>query len=239
MKLKSFVYVLFCSLCLALPLKAQGEDVVAVAAGIAPSVQEVMDLYVSKGNEALSMVTGPCGALAKQTEAGAGYDMVLLSEPRWPQWMAEKGLLLDLDTFAIGQLVLWSPKDDVPSLSAMKDKTVAIPDPESTAYGGAAKSYLVSMDLWDEFLKGKTIPTKSAPQAVVAAKSGSAQWAFIPMASALKARGKYIVLEGAVLPQVGGLAPGAGQNAKAFWEFCRSPEADAIWLKWGFHLVKK
>ncbi len=240
MKFRIFKLVLLysLSLILSLPANAAEMEVAAVAAGIAPCVQEIMDLYVSSGNTPLSIVTGPCGTLAKQAEAGSPYGMVLMSEPRWPQWMKDRDLLVDLDTFAIGQLVLWSPKEDLPSLEGIKDRIVAIPDPETTAYGMAAKNYLTSMDMWESFSSGKTIPAKSAPQAVVAAESGAAQWAFIPMSAALKAGGTYMVLDGATLPQVGGLSPSAGESAKSFWKFCRSDETSSIWLKWGFLLEK-
>lgn len=216
--------------------RANAEEVVAVAAGISPCVEEIMDIYKAKGGNPMSMVTGPCGALAKQTEAGAPYDLVLLSEPRWPNWMEKKGLLTDLHTFAIGQLVLWTPFGEEPSLEGLKDQVTAIPDPEMTAYGMLAKNYLTSKDLWDSFMSGKIVTAKSAPQSVVVVSSGAATWAFIPKSSAIKAGGTYLTLDGATMAQIGGLTPKAGPDAKAFWEFCRSEEMDQIWTKWGFYL---
>ncbi len=214
---------------------ARGEEVMAVAAGISPCVEEIMDLYKTMGGTPLSMVTGPCGALAKQAEAGAPYDLVMMSEPRWPNWMKGKGLLTDLKTFAIGQLVLWSPKGDQPTLEGLKDHVIAIPDPEMTAYGMLAKNYLTSKGLWDSFISGKIVTTKSAPQAVMAVSGGAADWAFIPKSSALKAGGPFLSLE-ATMEQVGGVKPDSSPTARAFWDFCRSKEADEIWLKWGFLL---
>lgn len=239
MRFKSLTVLIAVS-CIALSgPSARGEEVMAVAAGISPCIEEIMDLYKTMGGTPLSMVTGPCGALAQQAEAGAPYDLVMMSEPRWPQWMEGKGLLTDLDTFAVGQLVLWSATGDLPSLEGMKDHITAIPDPEMTAYGMLAKDYLISKDLWDSFLSGKIVTAKSAPQAVVTATSGAASWAFIPKSSAIKAKGPFITLEGAVIDQVGGLKPDAGPAARAFWNFCRSKEADSIWLKWGFSLRRR
>ncbi|MCF4112888.1 MULTISPECIES: molybdate ABC transporter substrate-binding protein [Dethiosulfovibrio] len=222
-----------------LPSTATDREIVAVAAGIAPCVEEVMTLYVSAGNEPLSIVKGPCGALAKQTDADAPYGLILLSEPRWPKWMEDRDLLVDVHTFAIGQLVLWSPGTEKPNLSDLEKKTVAIPDPDTTAYGMAAKKHLQTLNMWDSLDRKKVLPAKSAPQAIITVKSGAAEWAFIPESAALKAGGSFTVMEGATLPQVGGLSPSAGVEAKKFWSFCRSSQTDPIWLKWGFALEKR
>nr|WP_321502858.1 molybdate ABC transporter substrate-binding protein [uncultured Dethiosulfovibrio sp.] len=235
MRFKSLIVLIAVSFIALSGSSAKGEEVMAIAAGISPCVEEIMDLYKTKGGTSLSMVTGPCGALAKQAEAGAPYDLVMMSEPRWPNWMKGKGLLSDINTFAIGQLVLWSPKGDQPTVEGLKDHVIAIPDPEMTAYGMLAKNYLTSKGLWDSFISGKIVTAKSAPQAVMAVSGGAADWAFIPKSSALKAGGPFLSLE-ARMEQVGGLKPDASPSARAFWEFCRSKEANEIWLKWGFLL---
>lgn len=231
-----FLVLLFWGI-LAFPFthEALSKEIVAVAAGIAPSVEEVLDLYVSTGGAPLSVVTGPSGTLAKQIEAGAPYGMVLMSEPRWPAWMKEKGLLIDLHTFAIGQLVLWAP-DETPDLDGLSSKVIALPDPEITAYGMLTKNYLTSIGLWESFISGNVVITKSAPQAILVAAGGGADWAFSSKPMAIKTKGIYIVLEGALIEQKGGLTTEAGPDSVAFWEFCRSPEANLIWEKWGFIL---
>ncbi len=240
MRFKSFMFfILIAVFSITVTPKAKANEVVAVAAGISPCVQEIMDLYVAKGGAPLSMVTGPCGALAKQAEAGAPYDLVMMSEPRWPNWMKEKDLLTDVHTFAIGQLVLWSDRGEKPTMDGIKDHITAVPDPEMTAYGMLTKNYLSSKKLWESFASGEIVTTKSAPQAIMAVSSGAAQWAFVPKSSALKAGGPFLTLEGATMDQVGGLGPNAGPDARAFWEFCRSKDIDHVWERWGFHLVNQ
>ena len=218
---------------------ATAQEVMALAAGIAPCVEEIMDLYESEGNSPLSIVKGPCGTLARQTEAGAPFGLVMMAEPRWPQWMADKKLLKEIATFAIGQVVLWSPNNTTPDLRQLSSHMTAIPEPKTTAYGMAAKNFLESQKLWDDFLKGDFMMVNSAPQAILAAQKGATQWAFVPITAAIKAKGAYLVLPGATLPQVGGLTEKAGPDSRSFWTFCRSKKADPIWEKWGFLLEKR
>ena len=213
-------------------------DVLAVAAGIAPCVEEVMEAYIAQGGEMLGMVKGSCGVLARQMASGAPYDLLLASEPRWPNWLKGKGGILNLKVFARGQLVLWHEKSDPPKLLSLGKYLLAIPEPETTAYGMLAKEYLQQRGLWIELLERKKIIFMgSAPQAVVAVRHGALDAACIPRSMAIKAGGSYINIARAVIDQVGGLAAGAGENARRFWLFCRSAGAQSIWLKWGFEAV--
>ncbi len=213
-------------------------DVMAVASGIAPCLEEVMEAYITRGGEVLQMVQGSCGVLARQMSSGAPYDLLLASEPRWPNWLKGKGGISDLKVFARGQLVLWHEKSDPPKLLSLGKYLLAIPEPETTAYGMLAKEYLQRRGLWAELLESKKIIfVGSAPQAVLAVRHGALDAAFIPRSMAIKAGGSYINIARGVIDQVGGLAVEAGENARRFWLFCRSAGAQSIWRKWGFEAV--
>ncbi|MQY77361.1 MAG: molybdate ABC transporter substrate-binding protein [Spirochaeta sp.] len=213
-------------------------DVLAVAAGIAPCVEEVVEAYIAQGGEAIGMVKGSCGVLARQMASGAPYDLLLASEPRWPNWLKGKGGILDLKIFARGQVVLWHEKSDPPKLLSLGKYLLSIPEPETTAYGMLAKEYLQRRGLWDYLIESKKIIfVGNAPQAVLAVRNGALDAAFIPRSMAIKAGGSYINIDRAVIDQVGGLAVGAGENARRFWLFCRSADVQAIWRKWGFEAV--
>ena len=234
MRIAPFPLILLFSLILIQtpPLRA---DIVAVAAGIAPCVEEVMQAFIEGGNEPLEIVRGPSAALARQMAAGAPYDLLLEAEPRWPEWLKEKGGITETVVFAKGHLALWHNKETPPELNIIGSSLIAVPEPKTTAYGMLAKEYLTEKGFWQKALKnGSLIFTGSAPQAVMVVKHGPAAAAFVPQSTALKAKGSYILIHGAVIDQVGGLSPEAGETAKAFWNFCRSPEAESIWIKWGF-----
>lgn len=215
-------------------------NVVAVAAGIAPCVEEVVDLYVKAGGEPVELVKEACGPLARQIALGAPYELFLASEPRWPIWLKDKGLLTEVDTFAIGQLTLWHVSSDPIDVSQTETAVIAIPDPETTAYGNLAKQYLDKIGLWDRKMNEKRIIlVGSAPQAVAAVKARTAEMAFIPLSMAIKAGGSYTSIPDMVIEQVGGLTAKADDGARKFWAFCRSENATPIWVKWGFVIPDK
>ena len=217
-------------------------DTLALAAGIAPCVKEIHQQYVEEGNPPLEMVLGPCGGLARQAAAGAPFDMFLLSEARWPQWMVEKGLGEDVHAFAIHSLALWSAREGMVSLEDAMPYKMACPTPETTAYGMLAKRMLQEKGLWED-LEGKDmfVFVKSAPAGILAVRSGSAVSAFVPLVSALsmqKERGGSVISFSEVTEdQVGGLFAGAGENARRFWKYVRSEAASSLWKKWHFEPI--
>lgn len=231
--LRSAPVLLLCALlCLASSASA---EVVAVAAGIAPAVKEAMEAHVKGGGEPLEVVTGSCGVLAKQIAGGAPYQMILLSEPKWPQWLEEKGLLKESAAFAIGKLAFWWGKADAMIDLNSIPSPLAVPDPKTTAYGVLGKHYLEKRGLWEEMnRKGAILIVANAPAAVVAVKSGSAKAACVPVGTEIKAGGTSAVVPEETTPMIGGLLTSAGPASRTFWDFCLSSEAAPIWRKWGY-----
>lgn len=230
------LWFLWIGLCCAATIYS--EDIVAVAAGIAPCVEEVTQAFVAQGGEPLNLVKGPSAPLAIQMASGAAYDLLLEAELRWPKWLEAQGGLKDLGVFAKGRLVLWYDKEIPPTWEILREGVIAVPEPDTTAYGMLARDYLSQKGLWDQLNKnGSLVFLKSAPQAILAVKYGAAIAALVPQCIVMKAGGSYLLISEAVIDHTGGLSPAAGQNARDFWNFCRSPVASPIWRKWGFEPV--
>ena len=233
---ESFVVLLL--LVLFSPSVARAE-VVAVAAGIAPAVEEVLAAHVKGGGASLEIVTGSCGTLAKQIAAEAPYQMLLLSEPRWPKWLEQKGLLDESAVFALGKLALWWPKPDRIVDLADLPSPLALPDPETTAYGFLGKEYLQERGLWEKMNgAGSILIVGNAPGGVLAVKSGAAAAAFVPVGTEIKAGGSIAVIAGKTTEMIGGLLSAAGPDSRSFWAFCLSAEAASIWERWGFEAMR-
>jgi len=213
-------------------------NTIAVAAGIAPCVEEVVQTYTKAYGGDFVLVKEACGPLARQIAAGAPYELFLASEPRWPKWLQDQGLLMDVHTFAVGQLVIWHDlAEEAPNEKTIETALVAVPDPETTAYGYLAKEYLEQKGMWDKMLAEKRIIfVGNAPQAVLAVRGGTVQIAFLPLSMVIKAGGSYRELSGMNIDQVGGLTPKTSDESRKFWAFCRSQTAAPIWSKWGFLL---
>lgn len=215
---------------------AEPSGVVAVSAGIAQCVEDIHRAFTAAGNPPLTFVKEATGPLAQKIDAGAPYDLLVAADPKWPQWLTERGKLRDLHPCARGHLVLWSQKKEFCHPEALQDRIVASPTPESTSHGKLAQAYLASRKLWNVVPENtKLILTGNALQAVMAVKAGSAEVALIPTSLAIEVGGSYVVLPADPIPTVGGLrAAEADPNAVRFWTFLRSSDASKIWERWGF-----
>lgn len=197
-----------------------------------------MQAFRERGGKPLTLVKGPSAALAIQMASGAAYDLLLEAESRWPKWLEAQGRLQDLGVFAKGRLVLCHDRETPPTWQTLKEGVIAVPEPDTTAYGMLARDHLTEKGLWEQLnRKGALIFLKTAPQAILAVQYGAAVAALVPQCIVMKAGGSYLLISEAVIAQTGGLSPAAGQNAREFWKFCRSTAASPIWQKWGFEPV--
>jgi molybdate transport system substrate-binding protein len=229
---------LFSLLCLLLFPCPSRAEVMAVAAGIAPAVEEALALHVAGGGIPLEMVTGSCGALARQIAAEAPYGMALFSEPRWPRWLEERGLLKESAPFALGKLALWWPQSDRIVDLTVLPWPLALPDPETTAYGFLGKEYLQERGLWKKMEKEERfLIVANAPAAVLAVKSGAAAAAFVPVGTEIKTGGSIAVIAGKTTEMIAGLLPSAGPDSRSFLAYCLSAEAAPVWRRWGFEVT--
>ncbi len=220
---------------------AEPEGVVAVSAGIAQCVEDIHRAFTAAGNPPLTFVKEATGPLAQKIDAGAPYDLLVAADPKWPQWLAERGKLRNLHPCARGHLVLWSQKKEFCNPETLQDRIVASPTPESTSHGKLAQAYLVSRKLWNVAPEnGKLLLTGNALQAVMAVKAGSAEVALIPMSLAIEVGGSHVVLPVDPIPTIGGLRTAeTNPNAVRFWKFLRSSDAAKIWERWGFEPLSR
>ena len=159
----------------------------------------------------------------------------IFTEPKWPKWLLERGLLEKTTVFARGCLVLWWPQPEAPSLDLLRRGTVAVPDPEITGYGMLAKVYLDREGLWQQGLASRRILVlSSGPQTVTAVESGTVQSALMSLTLVRKLSGGFSLVPGASIDQVVGVAPGAGPEARRFAEFLCSENARALLEQGGF-----
>ncbi|MBV8062205.1 MAG: molybdate ABC transporter substrate-binding protein, partial [Nevskia sp.] len=152
-----------------------------------------------------------------------------------------------------GHIVLWStnPAVDVSQglkvLSGGAVKKFAIANPDVAPYGRAARAALQSAGLWDA-LQPKLVRGENIAQTAQFVQSGNADAGIVALSLVLAPQvagtgrfyripeDQYPVLEqGAVITARGAANP----LAKAYIEFLRSPEARAVFDKYGFLLPVK
>ena len=119
-------------------------------------------------------------------------------------------------------------------------KKFAIANPEHAPYGRAAREALQAAGLWEK-ARDRLVLGENASQAAQFVASGSAQAGIIPLslalAPAVQGRGTHAVIPERLhrpLRQRMVLLQGAGDTAKAFYQFLQTPGARAIFENYGF-----
>src|SRR5580658_638258 len=122
--------------------------VVAAAADLSAALQEIADRYEKKTGVPLKLSFGASGALTQQIQNGAPFDLFFSADMEYPRQLIVAGQAesATLYRYAVGQLVLWAPKDsplDVEhkGMDVLTDpsvKKISIANPQHAPYGRAA-----------------------------------------------------------------------------------------------------
>ena len=162
---RSLAYLLVLAACCAAPLMARAEEVnVAVAANFLGTLQKLAPMYQQVSGDQLLPSAGSSGQLYTQIKQGAPFDVLLSADSDHPARLETEGLAAPGShfTYAIGTLVLWSPKAGVVDnagklLSSDRYRTISIANPATAPYGAAAQQVLMALGLWDRLNSAKKI----------------------------------------------------------------------------------
>ena len=228
----------------ALPARA-GFVHVAVAANFTQAAQEIARAFKAASGHDAVLSFGASGALYAQITQGAPYEVLLSADEERPQQAVAAGLALSETrfTYAIGRLALWSrdgraAQGEV-ALRGGGSGKIAIANPASAPYGGAAIETLKALKLFDD-LSPRLVQGASIAQTFQFAETGNAELAFVALAQVI-GRGdgsRWLVpaslhrpiLQDAVLLKTGA----ANEAARAFLAFLRGPQARAIIERYGY-----
>lgn len=167
-------------------LSARAEEVsVAVAANFTAPMQRIAaEFEKSTGHKAV-LVFGATGKFYAQIKAGAPFQLLLAADDETPARLVKDGdgVAGSVFTYAIGKLVLWSPKPGVVDdkgevLKAGRFEHLSIANPKLAPYGLAAMETLKVLGLAD-VLQSKIVTGESITQAQQFVVSGSAELGFI------------------------------------------------------------
>ncbi|TDY63259.1 molybdate transport system substrate-binding protein [Aminivibrio pyruvatiphilus] len=233
------VFLVFSLLFMAPSLPARAE-ILAAAASLQPALEKALPQFNREHGANLRGVYGASGNLVRQIENGAPFGLFLSADEKWARYAREKGLL-DGDPlpFVKMPLVLWRMGSDAPSLGlpGSDGLRVAIANPETAPFGRMAKEYLQEKGFFEKIEKsGRLILGGDVLKTALAAQSGGADMAILPLSVALRLEGgKWTELD--TPPQVlfGGLVKGKKTaHLEAFWAFLRSPGAEPVMKEFGF-----
>ena len=238
------------SLCLMLPLSVWAAEVrVAVAANFAGPMKDIAAVFESQTGHKPVLTPGASGKFYAQITNGAPFDVFLSADDETPQKLEKVGKAVPGSrfTYAIGRLILWSPKDNwvtdgVDLLKKEDFRFLAIANPRVAPYGIAAVQTMQKIGVLSQ-LEPKVVQGENISQTHQFVTSGNADLGFVALSQVwqngkLKSGSGWLVPEtyhdalrqDAVLLEVGKQS----EAAKALLNFLKSDKAREIMTAYGY-----
>ena len=168
-----------------------GEVQVAVAANFAAPMQKIATAFEKATGHRAVLSMGATGKFHAQIRNGAPFAVLLAADDETPARLVKEGLGVAGSTFtyAIGRLVLWSPRPDlVDPKGAVLDGPLpgklAVADPRLAPYGAATLQVLNQRGLAGK-LRPQMVTGESIGQTFQFVKSGNALLGFVAMSQVM------------------------------------------------------
>ncbi|MFA7429862.1 MAG: molybdate ABC transporter substrate-binding protein [Rhodospirillaceae bacterium] len=234
--------------------QAQQPPTVAAASDLQFALEDVAQVFQRETGKAVRLSFGSSGNFHRQIAQGGPFQIFMSADEGYVLDLAIKGLTEDDGVlYAEGRLALIVPTgsplaadgslDDLSAaLAAGKIAKFAIANPDHAPYGRAARQALEAKGLWAG-LQGHLVFGENVSQAAQFATSGSAEGGIIAYSLALSPKvsqlGTWALIpadQHAPLRQRMVLVKGAGETARAFYDFMQTPPARAVLERYGFTL---
>ena len=225
---------------------------IAAAANLNFALGETAAAFARSGGARVELVFGASGALTRQIQDGAPFELFLAADEEFPAKLHAAGLTRDAGVvYAIGRLVIFAPHGSPLRADERLDGLArlitsgsqfrfAIANPDVAPYGRAAEAVLRKRGLWDA-LRPNLVLGDSIAQAAQFATTGNAAGGLIAYSLALSpgfaGRGRYAVIPEADYPPLRQrmvLLKRAGSVAARVYAYLQSEPARALLRKHGF-----
>ncbi|AWT10971.1 molybdate ABC transporter substrate-binding protein [Stutzerimonas frequens] len=180
--------LLFC-----LPLTATADDVqVAVASNFTAPMQKIAAAFARDTGHRAVLAFGATGKFYAQIHNGAPFDVLLSADDSTPQRLEHDGIGIagSRFTYAIGTLVLWSPREGYvdPQGKVLSDgdfRHLAVANPKTAPYGTAAMATLDRMGLREK-LRPRFVQGENIAQTHQFVASGNAELGFVALSQVIE-----------------------------------------------------
>jgi len=223
---------------------------VFAAASLTDSLGEIIDLFEAS-HEGVRVVPqfGASNDLARQILAGAPAHLFFSADERqMDRAMAggsiEEGSRRDLLS---NQLVVVEARAAGEPIRSPRDLErglrIALADPEAVPAGVYARQYLEKLGLWDR-VRSRVVPTLDVRAALAAVASGNVDAGFVYRTDAIlepRVRVAFEVPrdEGPRIVYPLALVRGGSEGARALFRFLVSPQATAVFERYGFVVLRE
>jgi molybdate transport system substrate-binding protein len=231
---------------------AEGRERIIVfsAGSTINAITEVGDLFNEQGNERCLISFAASSTLAKQIAQGAPADIFISANPKWMDYLSEKGLIETETRFDLlgNRLVLIAPVsndsqiDITPDLDLaglLGNERIAMGDPDHVPAGIYGKRALIALGMWDS-VKDRVAPMKDVRAALVMVERKETPFGIVYSTDAFISKKVRIVdtfpetSHPPITYPVAIVAEKKSPVTKKFMSFLQSPEARVVFLKYGF-----
>jgi molybdate transport system substrate-binding protein len=231
---------------------AQRRPTVAAAANLNVALTEIAAQFARERGTPVGLVFGASGALTRQIQDGAPFELFLAADEEFPRQLAAAGLTRDAGVvYATGRLAVFAPTGSPLQVDERLDGLArlvksdgvtrfAIANPEVAPYGKAAESVLRKRGLWDA-IRPRLVLGDTIAQAAQFATTGNAVGGLVAyslvLAPGFAERGTYAVIPDAdhqPLRQRMVLLKQAGGTATRFYAYLQGDAARAFLRKHGY-----
>jgi len=168
--------------------KTLGKDLhIAVASNFNHAIQEIAHRFETKTGHKVILIFGSSGKHYTQIINGAPFDLFFSADTTRPYLLEKKGYIQagSRFTYAIGQLVLWSPNSHLIDKTAQilhstQFRFLAVANPKLAPYGKAAQQILSKQGLWTK-LRSRMVRGENIGQTFQFVKSGNAELGFVAL----------------------------------------------------------
>ncbi|MDX1458684.1 MAG: molybdate ABC transporter substrate-binding protein [Marinobacter sp.] len=241
--------LLVLSLLMASGTALSGEVRLAIATNFHDAAERLAAQFTETTGHNSRISYGSTGKLYAQIHHGAPFDVFLAADEERPRLLEEKGSGVPGTrfTYAVGQLVLWSPdphafEDPIAFLSNNDLRRLAIANPATAPYGLAAQQTLEHLGLW-ETLANRLVRGESIAQTFQFVATGNAKAGFVALAQLrddqysgarwdVPARNHDPIAQQAILLERGH----DNEAARAWLDFLGSSEAQDIIRQYGYDM---
>jgi molybdate transport system substrate-binding protein len=225
---------------------------IAAAANLGFALTEIADRFARDRGSRVEVVFGASGALTRQIQEGAPFEMFLAADEELPNQLAAAGLTRDAGVvYAVGRLVIFAPAGSPLTVDERLDGLArllksgpagrfAIANPDVAPYGKAAEAVLRNHGLW-EAIRLRLVLGDTIAQAAQFATTGNAVGGLVAyslvVGPGVADRGTYALIPEADHPPLRQrmvLLKRAGATATQFYAYLQTDAARAILRKHGY-----
>ncbi len=166
------------------------EIIIAVASNFSQTAQKIVAKFAENKQVNPIVVSGSSGNIFSQIKQGAPYDVFLSADTLRPEQLTSENLAFadSLVTYALGKLVLWSPKfPGISNLEVLRDKRIkhiAIANPKLAPYGLSTMSFIEKIGLKPS-VASRLVFAENVSQAKHFVSSGNCEIGFISLAQVI------------------------------------------------------